>query len=74
MVPFVPGGTADTIGRIVSDRLHPRLGRPIAIDTRASANNVAGCKIVAQANPDEHTMIIVAAGFAVNPSLHKTTV
>jgi tripartite-type tricarboxylate transporter receptor subunit TctC len=72
VVPFVPGGTADTIARIVSDRLFVRLGRPIVLDTRAGANSVVGCDIVAQSNPDGHTLIIVAAGFAVNPSLRKT--
>ena len=72
VVPFVPGGTADTLARIVADRLHPRLSKPVVIDTRAGANSVVGCEIVAQANPDGHTLIIVAAGFAVNPSLRKT--
>lgn len=72
IVPFVPGGTADTLARIVADRMHPRLGKPVVIDTRAGANSVVGCEIVAQANPDGHTLIIVAAGFAVNPSLRKT--
>lgn len=72
VVPFVPGGTADTLARIVSDKLHLRLGKPIVIDTRAGANSVVGCEIVAQSNPDGHTLIIVAAGFAVNPSLRKT--
>lgn len=72
IVPFVPGGTADTLARILADRMHPRLGKPVVIDTRAGANSVVGCEIVAQANPDGHTLIIVAAGFAVNPSLRKT--
>lgn len=72
VVPFVPGGTADTVARIVADRLQPRLGRPMVVDTRAGANSVIGCEIVAQANPDGHTLIIVAAGFAVNPSLRKS--
>ena len=40
VVPFVPGGTADTIARIVSDRLYVRLGRPIVLDTRAGANKI----------------------------------
>jgi len=71
VVPFVPGGTADTAARIVSDRLYVRLGRPIVLDTRAGANSILGCEIVAQSNPDGHTMILVAAGFAVNPSLRK---
>lgn len=71
VVPFVAGGTADTISRILSDRLYPRLGRPVVLDNRAGANSVVGSEIVAQSNPDGHTMILVAAGFAVNPSLRK---
>ena len=54
VVPFVSGGTADTVARIVSDRLWLRLGKPIVIDTRAGANSVVGCEIVAQSNPDGH--------------------
>lgn len=71
VIPFAPGGTADTIGRIVADNLMIRLGRPIVLDSRPGANSVVGCQIVAQSNPDGHTMIVVAAGFAVNPSLRK---
>ncbi len=71
VIPFAPGGTADTIGRIVSDNLMVRLGKPVVLDSRPGANSVLGCQIVAQSNPDGHTMIVVAAGFAVNPSLMK---
>ncbi len=71
VIPFAPGGTADTIGRIVSDNLMVRLGKPVVLDSRPGANSIVGCQIVAQSNPDGHTLIVVAAGFAVNPSLVK---
>jgi len=71
VVPFAPGGTNDTVGRIVADKLAARLGQPIVVDNRGGANSVVGCEIVAQASPDGYTMVIVAAGFAVNPSLRK---
>ncbi len=71
VVPYAPGGTADTIARIVADGLYARLGRPIVLDTRSGANSVVGCEIVANSTPDGHTLIVVAAGFAVNPSLRK---
>ena len=69
VVPFAPGGTNDTVGRIVAETLSARLGQPIVVDNRAGANSIIGSEIVAQASPDGHTMVIVAAGFAVNPSL-----
>ena len=71
VVPFAPGGTADTIGRIVGGALSARLGQTVVTDNRSGANMVVGCEIVAQSAPDGHTMIIVAAGFSVNPSLRK---
>lgn len=71
VVPFAPGGTADTVGRIIGEALTARLGQTVVADNRPGANMVVGCEIVANSNPDGHTMIIVAAGFAVNPSLRK---
>jgi tripartite-type tricarboxylate transporter receptor subunit TctC len=71
VVPFAPGGTNDVIGRIVSDRLAERLGQTFVVDNRPGANMVVGSEIVAQSGPDGHTLLIVAAGFAVNPSLRK---
>jgi len=69
VVPFAPGGTNDIIARIVGDKLTERLGQPFVIDNRGGANSVVGSEIVARATPDGHTLLIVAAGFAVNPSL-----
>ena len=71
IVPFAPGGTNDTAGRIVSEKMSQRLGQPFVIDNRPGANMVLGCDIAAKAAPDGYTMLIVAAGFSVNPSLRK---
>ncbi len=71
VVPFAPGGTVDTIGRIVAAKLSERLGQPIVVDNRGGANSMIGSEIVARASPDGHTLLIVAAGFAVNPSLQR---
>src|SRR5215207_5415274 len=71
IVPFAPGGTNDILARIVADKLSARLGQPFVIDNRAGANSVIGCEIVAHASPDGYTLLIVAAGFAVNPSLMR---
>jgi tripartite-type tricarboxylate transporter receptor subunit TctC len=71
IVPFAPGGTNDTAGRIVSERMSHRLGQPFVIDNRPGANMVLGCDIAAKAAADGYTMLIVAAGFSVNPSLRK---
>jgi len=71
VVPFAAGGTNDTLGRIVSEKLGERLGQPFVVDNRGGANMVVGSEIVARATPDGHTLLIVAAGFAVNPSIRR---
>ena len=71
VVPFAPGGTLDFIGRIVADKLGQRLHQPIVVDNRGGANGIVGSQIVARAIPDGHTLLVVPAGFAVNPSLIK---
>lgn len=69
IVPFAPGGTTDVFGRILGEKLAERLGQPFVVDNRAGANSVVGSEIVARASPDGYTLLIVAAGFTVNPSL-----
>lgn len=72
VVPFAPGGTNDVLARIVGEKLSERLGQAFVVDNRAGANSVIGSEIVARASPDGHTLLIVSAGFAVNPSLSRT--
>jgi tripartite-type tricarboxylate transporter receptor subunit TctC len=69
VVPFAAGGTNDILGRIVAERFSEKLGQPFVADNRAGANTVVGSEIVARATPDGHTLLIVSASIAVNPSL-----
>lgn len=72
VVPFAPGGTVDIIGRIVAEKLSLHLDQSIVVDNRGGANGIIGSEIVARASPDGHTLLVVTAGFAVNPSLQRT--
>lgn len=69
VVPFVAGGTTDILGRIVAEKFSEKLSQPFVADNRAGANTVVGSEIVARATPDGHTLLIVSASIAVNPSL-----
>ena len=69
VVPFVAGGTTDVIGRIVAEKFAEKFGQPFVADNRAGANTVVGSEIVARATADGHTLLIVSASIAVNPSL-----
>ena len=69
VVPFAAAGTNDLIARIVAEKFTTRLGQAFVPDNRAGANTVVGSEIVARATPDGHTLLIVSASMAVNPSL-----
>jgi tripartite-type tricarboxylate transporter receptor subunit TctC len=71
VVPLAPGGTNDTLARIVSDRMGERLGQSVVVDNRPGANAQIGSAIVARATPDGNTLLMIGAGHATNPSLIK---
>jgi len=71
VVPLAPGGTNDTLARIVADRLAQRLGQQIVVDNRPGAGSVIGSEIVARASPDGHTLLMMGGGHSINPSLQR---
>ncbi|MGZ5744385.1 MAG: tripartite tricarboxylate transporter substrate-binding protein, partial [Burkholderiales bacterium] len=72
VVPLAPGGTNDTIARLVSDKLAERLQQTIVVDNRAGANGQIGSAIVARAAPNGNTLLMIGAGHATNPALMKS--
>jgi tripartite-type tricarboxylate transporter receptor subunit TctC len=72
LVPFAPGGGADTLARIITPKLHDALGQPWVVDNRSGASGNLAAEIVARAAPDGYTTFM---GFnsvlTVNPSLYK---
>ncbi len=72
IVPFPPGGTTDIQGRMIADKLGPRLGQQVVIDNRGGANGAIGMEIVARSPADGYTMIIATVGtWTVSPHLTK---
>jgi tripartite-type tricarboxylate transporter receptor subunit TctC len=56
VVPYGPGFSADTMARIISDRLSPMLGQPIVIENRPGAGGVVGTDFVVKSKPDGYTL------------------
>jgi len=71
IVPFPPGGSNDIIGRLIAAKLTERLGKQVIVDNRGGAGGVLGAEMAANAEPDGHTLLIIAAGHAINPALYK---
>jgi tripartite-type tricarboxylate transporter receptor subunit TctC len=71
VVPYPPGGANDIIGRLLAPVMTQELGQNVIIDNRGGGNTLIGSQIVATAAPDGYTLLVVAAGHAVNPALYK---
>lgn len=72
VVPFPPGGGADTVGRTLAHKLTENLGQQVVVDNRGGANAIIGTDIVAKAPADGHTVLFtVQAAIVVNPSLYR---
>lgn len=62
VIPFPPGGTTDLVGRMVAERLSPRLGQPVIVENRPGAGgNIAGDSVV-RAEPDGLTLFFTSIG------------
>ncbi len=73
IVPFPAGGSADTLCRLVSEKLAGAWGQPVVIDNRAGAGGNVGADIAARAEPDGHTLLCSPPGpLAINHNLYKS--
>ena len=71
VVPFVAGGTTDTVARLISQRLADRWGQPTIVSNRPGGGSSIGTAQVAKAAPDGHTLMVTTIAFAINASLQK---
>jgi tripartite-type tricarboxylate transporter receptor subunit TctC len=58
IAPFAPGGSADTLGRLVAQELQASLGQSFVVENRAGAGGVLGSAQVARAAADGYSYVI----------------
>jgi tripartite-type tricarboxylate transporter receptor subunit TctC len=72
LVPFAPGGGADTLARIVTPKLSESMGQQWVVDNRGGAGGNIAAETVARAAPDGYTVFMgFSTVLTVNPSLYK---
>lgn len=67
VIPYTPGGSIDTVGRMVADQLQRQLGQPIIIENTPGASGLLGAMNVKKAKADGYTLLFNASSQAYLP-------
>jgi len=70
IVGFAPGGTLDTLARVIGQWLSGRLGQPLIIENRPGANGNIATEAVVRAPPDGYTILLVGTSNTINTSVY----
>jgi tripartite-type tricarboxylate transporter receptor subunit TctC len=71
VVPYAAGGLPDTMTRLAAVKMTEALGQQVVVDNRPGAGGIGACELVANANADGYTLIVVdVAQTAINPALY----
>ena len=71
IVPFAPGGSVDTLARLLGQELTKTFGQQVVIDNRTGASGNIGTEIVARAAPDGYTIGSNTVPFVANTFLYS---
>ena len=74
IAPFAPGGSADTLGRIVAKKLSEQLKESFVVENRPGAGGALGSELVSNAPPDGYTFVVSGiASHVIAPQLPSGT-
>ncbi len=71
IVPFPPGGVADTVARPVAEALARELKQPVIVENRAGAGGAAGNGAAARAAADGYTLLMSLSSISILPEADR---
>ncbi len=71
IVPFPPGGVADTVGRPMAEALSRALKQSVVVENKAGAGGGIGFSHVAKAKPDGYTILMALSSVSIIPEADR---
>lgn len=71
VVPFPPGGVADTVARPVAESLARELKVPVVVENRVGAGGATGIGLVARAPADGYTVLLSLSSISILPEADR---
>jgi len=71
VVPYAPGGGADILARLLSQKLGPVWHQPVVVENRAGAGGSVGSAHAARAAADGYTLLMASPSHTINGALYK---
>jgi tripartite-type tricarboxylate transporter receptor subunit TctC len=72
VVPYTPGSGPDILSRLMTEHIGRAQG-PVVVENRPGGGTVIGTEAVERAEPDGHTVLLVANSFVANPALKRAS-
>lgn len=69
IVPLTPGGSTDSMARLLAEKLRVSWGQPVVVENRPGANTIIGTETAARAAPDGYTLLVVSNTHDIVPLL-----
>ena len=72
VVPYAAGGPLDDVARYLGQKLNPKWGQPVLVDTRGGSGGAVGAELASKSPPDGYTLLLGNGGpMTVYPHLRK---
>ncbi|WP_193088210.1 tripartite tricarboxylate transporter substrate binding protein [Advenella sp. FME57] len=71
VIPFAAGGAADTLGRLLADKIGQKVKQPVIVENKPGAGTLIASQHVANAKPDGYTLLLAASSLGTIPSINK---
>ena len=71
IVPFPPGGVADTVARPVAEALSRELKQTVVVENKAGSGGALGIGQAARAAPDGYTVLLSLSSISILPEADK---